>query len=143
MSKPYWLALLPLLAACTPAATEHRPATAPAAPTQPGEDATAPAPEPAAATARGTATVLGKPADALLTLFGPASLDRTERDTRHLQFGGSPCILDIYLLPEAENAPATARHVEARLIDGKDANPAECINRRLRDLAEEEHPSVS
>lgn len=143
MSKPYWLALLPLLAACTPAATEHRPATAPAAPTQPGEDATAPAPEPAA-TARGTATVLGKPADALLTLFGPASLDRTERDTRHLQFGGSPCILDIYLLPEAENAPATARHVEARLIDGKDASPAECINRRLRDLDEERTaPAVS
>jgi len=134
MTKPIWLLLLPLLAACTPAAMDSRPATAPAAPTRQSEDAASPT---VAATARGTAYLLGKPAESILALLGPPSLDRTEADTRHLQFGGSPCILDVYFFPEAAGAPATARHVEARLIDGKDANAADCINRRLRDQDEE------
>lgn len=128
-----WLLALPLLAACTPTttATSTRPATAPAAPAQPVEDAAAIQADPP------LGQVLGKPPESVLALFGSASLDRAEADTRHLQFGGSPCILDVYFYPEADGAPATARHVEARMIDGKDASAGDCVTRRLRDLEQE------
>lgn len=133
---PLWLLALPLLAACTPTttATNTRPATAPAAPaapTRPAEDAAAILADPK------LGEILGKPAESILALFGSASLDRAEADTRHLQFGGSPCILDVYFYPETDGAPATARHVEARMIDGKDASAGDCISRRLRDLEQE------
>ena len=128
---PLWL-LLPLLAACTPTTTtDTRPAVAPAAPERPAEEAAAILADPP------LAQVLGKPADSVLALFGSASLDRAEAETRHLQFGGGPCILDVYFYPETEGAPATARHVEARMIDGEDAPAGDCINRRLRDLEQE------
>lgn len=132
MNKPIWLLLLPLLAACTPTTTtDTRPAVAPAAPERPAEDAAAIQADPP------LAQVLGKPADSVIALFGTASIDRAEAETRHLQFGGSPCILDVYFHPEAEGALPTARHVEARMIDGKDASAGDCISRRLRDIEEE------
>lgn len=134
MTKPIWLLLLPLLAACTPTVTDTRPAVAPAAPAAPAR----PAEEAAAILADPPlAQVLGKPADAVIAMFGTTTLDRTEADARHLQFGGSPCILDVYFFPETAGAPATARHVEARMTDGKDASAGECILRRLRDLEQE------
>lgn len=132
MNKPIWLLLLPLLAACTPTTTtDTRPAVAPTAPERPAEDAAAIQADPP------LAQVLGKPADSVIALFGTASIDRAEAETRHLQFGGSPCILDVYFHPETDGAPATARHVEARMIDGKDASAGDCISRRLRDIEEE------
>jgi len=131
------LLLAPLLmatSACTPAATTSRPATAPAptpAPQTPAPDpspADTPQPRPL-----GTEDVLGKSPEAVTQLLGPASLDRTEGAARHLQFGGGPCILDVYFYPGDNGTPAAATFAEARMFDGRDADASACINRRVRD----------
>ena len=126
-----WLLAAPLLAACTPTAQNTRPALTPPAPTHSVEDIAAIHADPP------LAQILGKPAETVLSLFGTATLDRTEASTRHLQFGGTPCILDVYFYPATDGAPVTAHHVEARMIDGKPATAGDCVSRRLRDLEQE------
>ena len=138
MPRLPFLLLAPLLlaTACTPVATTTRPATAPA-PTAAPQQAE-PAPEPARTPApprrpRTTADVLGQPPEAVIELLGPASLDRAEGTARHLQFGGGPCILDVYFYPGDNGTPAVATFAEARMFDGRDADASACINRRVRD----------
>lgn len=125
------LLLLALLAACTTDATNTRPAKVPPAPARSAEEAAAIQADPP------LAQILGKSPEAILAMFGAATIDRTEAQTRHIQFGGSPCILDIYFYPETDGAPALAHYAEARMIDGKPAAAGDCITRRLRDIAEE------
>lgn len=136
------LAPLLLATACTPVATTTRPATAPAPTTAPQQAETAPeAVEPPAPPRRPrtTADILGQPPEAVIELLGPASLDRAEGTARLLQFGGSPCILDVYFYTQADGAPAVATFTEARMIDGRDADASACIDRRIRDRENEAH----
>lgn len=140
------LALLPLASACTTeTATTAGLAAAPAPQAAPQalEPADTSRTDNATPRPRGTADVLGKTPEAVIELLGPPTLDRTEATTRHLQFGGPPCILDVYFRPPAEGGPAAAIYAEARMLDGRDADASACITRRIRDLAEEQGNSAS
>jgi hypothetical protein len=103
------LAALPALAAC---------ATAPA------PQAAAPLPPP------GMERLLGQPADAALALLGATTLDRREGAARHLQFAGA-CVLDLFYMARGGNEPV-AIHAEARLPNGQDVQPGECLAALLR-----------
>lgn len=102
-----------LLAAC---------ATAPA----PGVETVAPPPRPSG----GMERLLGQPAEAAIALLGPTSLDRREGAARHLQFAGA-CVLDLFYLPRPGASPV-ATHAEARLPNGQDVQPGECLAALLR-----------
>lgn len=92
-----------------------------ATPERPAPPAAKPPPDP------GLAALLGRGPEAAIALVGPVRLDRREGEARHLQFGGSPCILDLYYYrPEAGAAPV-ARHADARRPDGSAIAPGDCL----------------
>ncbi|MFN7176148.1 MAG: hypothetical protein ACK4MX_04585 [Thermaurantiacus sp.] len=74
--------------------------------------------------------LLGQPAEVALSLLGKTSLDRREGPARHLQFAGA-CVLDLFYLPSPGAAPV-ATHAEARLPNGQDVQPGECLAALLR-----------
>ncbi|MEE4317304.1 MAG: hypothetical protein V2I74_10010 [Erythrobacter sp.] len=67
---------------------------------------------------QGLEGVIGSPAGTLTRRFGNPRLDVLEGDARKLQFGGTTCVLDIYLYPLRPGTEAVAAHVEARLRQG-------------------------
>lgn len=78
----------------------------------------------------------GQTPEVVIAKFGQPSLDRQEKSARHLQFGGAPCILDVYFYAAPNTASLTARYTEARFIDGREADAAQCIDARLRALGQ-------
>lgn len=92
---------------------------------------------------RGIALLMGSTADTVLSLLGPASLDRSAGPTaRHLQFGSGPCILDVYFYEQAPGAPPSVHYVEARYADGRDADADACIDARLSGTASTKQPAT-
>lgn len=80
----------------------------------------------------GLEAVINKGAEAALALLGPATLDRREGPARHLQFAGSPCILDLFYYPPESGGTAIALYADARLPDGRDLQAGECLARLQR-----------
>jgi hypothetical protein len=123
------LGLIPLLAACGEAGGAVR--SAPVATTAPTPIRTPVrrSPPPVRAIALpGTEGVIGASRADLVRSFGPARLDVWEGDARKLQFGGTACVLDVYLYPKSAGAEPQATYVDARRpSDGKDVDRAACI----------------
>lgn len=71
--------------------------------------------------------VIGSTAAQLARQFGPARLDVIEGDARKLQFGGTACVLDVYLYPSTTSREPQATFVDARRSDGRDVDRAACI----------------
>ena len=76
----------------------------------------------------GLERVIGSSPRQLERLFGKPRLETPEGDMRKLQFGGEPCVLDVYLYPLRPGAAPTATHVEARRAsDGREVDRASCV----------------
>lgn len=128
---------LAALAACGPATTGTKVASAPGPATQrvAAVPATKPAPPPAAGfrTARvmtlpGLEAVIGADISRLQRQFGPPRLEVHEGDARKLQFSGEACVLDIYLYPPSPGSTPVATYVDARRAsDGLDVDRASCV----------------
>ena len=118
------LRILGLMLAILPAACAA-PERPPARPVRP-VPAPAPAPAPVI-TNVGLASVIGQTSARLLSLFGRPGLDVTEGFARKLQFANASCVLDAYLYPPAAGREAVVTHVDARLPDGRDFDPASCV----------------
>jgi hypothetical protein len=74
------------------------------------------------------ASVIEKNAATLTGMFGAPRLDVHEGDMRKLQFGGSVCVLDVYLYPLRPGAEPVATYVDARReSDGRDVDRAACV----------------
>ena len=80
--------------------------------------------------APGMERVLGQPAEVAVGLLGEPTLDRREGMARQLQFAGA-CVLDIFYVQKVGQAPL-AVHTEARLPNGRDVQPAECLQSLLK-----------
>lgn len=131
------LLMLPLLAACvspggitgnsTPPPRPERPSHVP--PTKPNM----PPPthgfqQPQILRMAGLENVILKDAKSLSRMFGAPRLDVREGDMRKLQFGGTACVLDIYLYPTQKGAEPVATYVDARReSDGRDVDRAACV----------------
>lgn len=120
------LPLLPLVAACASTA-----ATAPSRPVQTAPvrpSLRTPPPPPRVQVAPGLEGVIGANRESLIGQFGQPRLDVWEGDARKLQFTGTPCVLDVYLYPPAQNREPEATFVDARRAsDGQDVDRAACI----------------
>jgi hypothetical protein len=93
--------------------------------------AQAPAPvqqPPASAYGKPGSAVLGANARALTRMFGDPRLDIRERTARKLQFANGRCVLDAYLYTSAKGKEPVVTHVDTRLPDGRDTDPAGCIS---------------
>ena len=101
------------LAACTPRAVQEQ------------APAVRHGPPPTRAVA-GLETVIGRTAAALSAHFGPPVLDIREGTARKLQFESTVCLLDAYLYPPAGGGEPIVTHVDTRLPDGRDFDPASC-----------------
>lgn len=133
------LMLVPLLAACGASTATHGPPVQPRPPAPspgftPHVPPTEPShPRPGFRSPRimhlpGLEAVIGSDAGDLTRLFGPPRLDVREGDARKLQFGGKPCVLDVYLYPDAPGATPRASYVDARRAsDGRDVDRASCV----------------
>ena len=76
----------------------------------------------------GLETVIEHDAASLTRLFGAPRLDVREGDAQKLQFGGTACVLDVYLYPLEQNGTPLATHVEARRSsDGAEVDRAACV----------------
>ncbi len=128
-----------LISACAssarPASTRPGTATAPRTPTRtpPRTRPVVRPPVPPYATsapgsARGLEEVLGQNARALARMFGEPRLEIFEGDAMKLQWTGSACILDAYLLPPAAGRDPVATHIDARRSDGQAVDRASCIS---------------
>lgn len=95
-------------------------ATVPSAPPPPAPTAFTPA------TGRAPPSLLGLDAKHLFAEYGAPRLDIRERTVRKLQFANGKCILDTYLYAPAEGREPVVTHVDARLPDGRDTDPAAC-----------------
>ncbi len=102
------LALLLLIAGC--AAPTPPPVAPPPPPPPPGLD-----------------RLIGKPAAAVTTLLGPASLDKTEGPARLMQFVRPVCVLDVYLYPPVSGGAPVVRTAAARKPDGARMDPGACF----------------
>jgi hypothetical protein len=71
--------------------------------------------------------VLGQSAAAVSKLFGTPRLDLREGAGRKLQFSGAGCVVDVYFYAPRPNVDAVATHIDARGIDGRDADRAYCL----------------
>jgi hypothetical protein len=76
--------------------------------------------------------VIGKDARGLTSLFGTADLDVFEADARKLQFGTGSCIMDAYLYPPAKGREPVVTYFEARQLDGRDADKAQCVDALMK-----------
>lgn len=76
----------------------------------------------------GVEGVIGATTTQLTRAFGSPRLDVWEGDVRKLQFSGAPCVLDVYLYPDAPGREPQATYVDARrATDGRDVDRAACI----------------
>ncbi|WP_136162009.1 hypothetical protein [Sphingomonas flavalba] len=80
----------------------------------------------------GLERVMGKPASALVALFGQPDLDVREASARKLQFASAICVLDAYLYPPAAQAEPVVRYIDARQPDGQDIDRASCVAALVR-----------
>ena len=71
--------------------------------------------------------VMGRPAAALIQLFGEPDLDLREGPTRKLQFASGVCVLDAYLASADGKATAVVRHIDTRTPNGDDMDRSSCI----------------
>ena len=71
--------------------------------------------------------VAGADARRLVSMFGQPRLDLREADMRKLQFSNGQCVLDAYLYPTRRRKEPVVKHVDTRLSDGRDVDPAACI----------------
>jgi hypothetical protein len=74
----------------------------------------------------GLARLLGRDAATVMALLGKPSLDRREGTARLLQFVRPPCVLDVFLYPDAGAAP-TVRTAAARRPDGSRIDAGACL----------------
>lgn len=74
----------------------------------------------------GLARILGKDAAAVAALLGAASLDRREGPGRQLQFVRPPCVLDVFLYPDASGREVV-RTAASRRPDGSRIEPGDCL----------------
>ncbi len=72
--------------------------------------------------------VIGRNARALTQMFGTATQDVFEADSRRLQFAGTACILDAYLYPPSPGKEAVVTYVDARTPEGRPAERASCVS---------------
>ena len=122
------LALVPLLAACGEAGGTVRSAPVASAPTPVRTPVRRTPPSAHVIALPGTEGVIGATRAELLRSFGTARLDVWEGDARKLQFGGTACVLDVYLYPKSAGAEPQATYVDARRpSDGKDVDRASCV----------------
>jgi len=132
------LMLVPLLAACTAQSVTHAPPSGQAKPPSPAVSPRVPPTQPPHENfgfrqprimrLPGLEAVIGSDAGALTRLFGQPRLDVREGDARKLQFGGKPCVLDVYLYPDAPGTTPRASYVDARRAsDGRDVDRASCV----------------
>lgn len=102
---------LALLAGC---------ATAPPVPV-----VTAPPPPPP-----GMELLLNQLPETAMSLLGQPRLDKKEGSSRQLQYVGG-CVLDIWYYPKP-GPSLVATHADARLPDGRDFAPGECLQLLIR-----------
>lgn len=74
--------------------------------------------------------LLGKPAEVALELLGTPRLDKREGTARQLQFA-SGCVLDVWYYGVGPAQPV-ATHADARLTDGRDFAPGDCLQMLIR-----------
>lgn len=120
LRKSAVLALLLALGAC--AAPQHPPTSVLPPP---------PAPPPAAG-APTVSSLVGQTSGRLQAMFGRPRLDIEEGHARKLQFANAACVLDAYLYPRGQGQEPVVTHVDARLPDGRDYDPAVCIGLLMR-----------
>lgn len=65
-------------------------------------------------------------ANELIQHFGRPRLQIQEGEGTKLQFAGPTCMLDFYLYPTQGGAPRVS-HIDARNIQGGDANTQACV----------------
>lgn len=106
------IAGLALLAGC--AATPHQPTVV-----------TAPPPPPP-----GMELLLNQLPETAISLLGQPRLDKKEGGSRQLQFVGS-CVLDVWYYPKP-GPTLVATHADARLPDGREFAPGECLQQLIR-----------
>lgn len=76
--------------------------------------------------------IVAKSPQDVIALLGSPTLDRTEGPGRLLQFARPACVLDVYFYPDPQSGRAAARHVEARLKDGRTYDASACVAAQLR-----------
>ena len=65
-----------------------------------------------------------------ISLLGQPRLDKKEGASRQLQFSGG-CVLDVWYYPKPGPA-LVATHADARLPDGREFPPGECLQQLIR-----------
>ena len=72
--------------------------------------------------------LVGLDAKRLIEMFGEPRLDIRDRTVRKLQFmtANGRCVLDTYLYVTARGREPTVTHIDTRLTDGRDVDPASC-----------------
>ncbi len=83
-------------------------------------------PPPMAATYGKPQPLIGYDARRLVAQFGEPRLDIRDRTVRKLQFVTGGCVLDTYLYATTRGREPTVTHIDTRLPDGRDADPASC-----------------
>jgi hypothetical protein len=78
----------------------------------------------------GMELLLQKPAETAIALLGKPRLDKREGPARQLQFAGG-CVLDLWYYPKP-GPELVAIHADARLPDGRDFAPGDCLQLLLR-----------
>ncbi|MFC3174983.1 hypothetical protein ACFOD9_12055 [Novosphingobium bradum] len=133
------LLLVPALAGCGgadtgPVRSAGAPVVRPPAPrTQPRAPVRRPIAPPPVQALPGLEGVTGASGADLVRQFGNPRLDVLEGDARKLQFGGSACVLDIYLYPAAPGREPQASYVDARRAsDGQDVDRVACVRSMRR-----------
>jgi hypothetical protein len=112
MMAPMIARLLPLLllAACATTATAPPVVSVPDSPLPPG-----------------LARLQGMGEAQVLALLGPASMARDEGPARQLQFIRPPCVLDVFLYPQAGGGLPRVRTATARRPDGSRMDSGVCL----------------
>lgn len=82
---------------------------------------------PQAALPPGLARLQGLGEAQVLALLGPASMARDEGPARQLQFIRPPCVLDVFLYPQAGGGAPRVRMASARRPDGSRMEPGVCL----------------
>lgn len=124
------LALIPLLAACGETGGGKVRSASAASTAKPAirKPVIQPPPKPQVQMLPGLEGVIGSTAPQLSRQFGEARLDVAEGDARKLQYGGTACVLDVYLYPSAPGREPQATYVDARRAsDGADVDRVACI----------------
>ncbi len=90
-----------------------------------------PAPVPAPPASAGLTHVLGKSAAQVLAVIGVPTLDRVEGKGRQLQFARGPCVLDLFLYPQAPSTEPRVKYAYARRKDGAPLDAASCLQSQI------------